>query len=150
MLQNRTTKTHVIHHSFWVELWCAFVLELLSLSLVCVCVCVFFSQKKKKKKTHDTIGCISSFKCVILMRKRLNLKLEWIKNYDTKIKTLSHTRSACDEASFLIMLMCKNVGYTYIHTYIYTHLLALCTCDARLNQNSYVNSFFFINLLKIR
>ena len=46
----------------------------------------------------------------------------------------------------------KSLGYIYI--------LALCPCDAqlnqnscpcdaRLNQNSYVNSFFFINLLKI-
>ena len=31
-------------------------------------------------------GYISSFKCVILMRKLVNLKLEWMKNYDTKKK----------------------------------------------------------------
>ena len=37
------------------ELWCAFVLELLSLSLVCVCVRVFVSQKKRKKKKERVI-----------------------------------------------------------------------------------------------
>ena len=31
------------YHGFWVELWCAFVLEPLSLSLVCVCL---FLKKK--------------------------------------------------------------------------------------------------------
>ena len=35
------------YHGFWVELWCAFMLESLSLSLVCLCVCVCFSKKKK-------------------------------------------------------------------------------------------------------
>ena len=36
------------YHGFWVELWCAFVLEPISLSLVCVC----FSKKKKNRKHH--------------------------------------------------------------------------------------------------
>ena len=35
---------------FWVELWCAFVLELISISFVCV----FVSQKKKKKTSLST------------------------------------------------------------------------------------------------
>ena len=44
--------------------------------------------QNKTTKTHDTTGCINSSKCVILMRKRLNIKLEWMKNYDTKKKPL--------------------------------------------------------------
>ena len=37
------------------------------------------------------------------MKKRLNLKLEWMKNYDTKKKkkkTSSHAQITCNEASF--------------------------------------------------
>ena len=33
-----------------------------------------------------------------------------------------------------------------IYIYIYIYRLALCPCDARLNQNSYVNSFLLIYL----
>ena len=33
------------YYGFWVELWCAFVLEPLFLSLVCVCVCLFLKKK---------------------------------------------------------------------------------------------------------
>ena len=33
--------------------------------------------------------------------------------------------------------------------YIYIYILALRSCDARLNQNSYVDNFI-INLLKIK
>ena len=49
------------YHEFWVELWCVFVLEPLSLSLVCVCVCVCFSKKKKKKRviiSHCLRECV--------------------------------------------------------------------------------------------
>ena len=31
----------------------------------------------------------------------------------------------------------------------FIYLRALCLCNARLNQNLYVNNYFFINLLKI-
>ena len=34
--------------------------------------------------THDTFDCINSSKYVILVEKCVNLKLKWMKNYDTK------------------------------------------------------------------
>ena len=51
-------------------------------------------------KPHNTLGCISSSKCVILMRKRkhqieINEKLWHFK----KKKVSSHTQSLCSEAS---------------------------------------------------
>ena len=44
-------------HVFWVELWCVFMLELLSLSRVCVC----FSKKKKKDNILYNIKYIEFF-----------------------------------------------------------------------------------------
>ena len=35
---------------------------------------------------HYTSGCISSLQCIILLDKCVNLKLGWMKNYDTKPK----------------------------------------------------------------
>ena len=40
-------KGHMYYHNFWVEMWYAFILELISLSL-CVCVCFFLKIKNKK------------------------------------------------------------------------------------------------------
>ena len=65
---------------------------------------VFFLQNKHVIFIHFLklaswhFGCISSSKYVILIRKHVNLKLEWMKNYDKK-KNPSHMQSACNKAS---------------------------------------------------
>ena len=50
------------YHDFGVELWCAFVLEPLSLSLVCVCV---FVSKKKKKRMGNCPTLLKRVCCVL-------------------------------------------------------------------------------------
>ena len=42
------------------------------------------------------------------------------------------------------------IGCNSQHFVSFNSKLALCLCNAQLNQNLYVNSFFCINLLKIR
>ena len=44
------------------------------------------TSKNKHWNNIDTLSYISSSKWVILVRKHVNLKLEWMKNYDTKPK----------------------------------------------------------------
>ena len=53
--------------------------------------------------THDTFDCINSSKYVILVEKCVNLKLKWMKNYDTKKKKKVSLHASCDESSIILI-----------------------------------------------
>ena len=105
-----------------INLWCAFVLELISLSFMCVCVCLFLKKKKKKGPTalfsHLKIILLQCFQFSIFSfsKNKFNLKRP-ILNLMIGLYLYGFHVVHCGSLEQVNIVIMFSFGFVYIKSY---------------------------------